>query len=88
MAEPALHLVESPDNNYSGFGRNVVKLTNQFGSVVCLIGEHDMVWFPRPCTFEELQAVSEILHKKKMRKALNHQDFQKAQDFANKKFGQ
>jgi hypothetical protein len=80
------HLTESHDNTYAGFGKNVVRLSNAYGSTVCIIGEHDQVWFPRAITFDELQAVAHILDKKKMRKALDHHNFEKAQHYADRKF--
>lgn len=78
----------------NGFGDNVVKITDTFtGRVVCFIGKHkgvaedseELLHFPSPVPVALVEAISGILEKRKMRKALEKGDYEKAQRFADKK---
>lgn len=86
-------LVESPTKEISGFGDNVVKITDGHGSVVCFIGRtssepREMIHFPRPVPMEVINSVQALLEKRKMRKALANENYEKAQKFADKKWGE
>jgi hypothetical protein len=79
------------DNEISGFGDNVVKLKDKdTGEVVAFIGTQngeERVYFPKAITFEQVEAVSELLGRKKLQKHLHRERFEKAQAYADKKFG-
>ena len=88
---------ESPaaKTEINGFGDNVVKITDsETGRVVCFIGkqkglheesEEELLHFPSPVPVALVEAVSELMDKRKMRKALDKGDYEKAQRFADKK---
>lgn len=78
----------------NGFGDNVVKIIDsETGQVVCFIGKHkeltgdteELIHFPSPMPIALIGAVSELMEKRKMRKALDKGDYKKAQRFADKK---
>lgn len=80
----------------NGFGDNVVKITDsETGRVVCFIGkqkglnesEEELLHFPSPVPVALVEAVSELMDKRKMKKALDKGDYEKAQRFADKKVG-
>ena len=84
-------LVEIKDpEGISGLGSNVVRLLDaENGKNVCFIGiveNKEVVWFPNPASYEQLEAVTKLLHKKKFSKALSKGDTKRAQAFADKKF--
>lgn len=73
----------------SGFGDNVVKIKDEHGQDLCFIGRingEDMVHFGKPVSPEAVVAVAELLERKKLRKAINKEDYEKAQRIADKKF--
>jgi hypothetical protein len=76
----------------NGFGDNVVKITDTMtGRVVCFIGkqgggeEEELLHFPCPVPVALVDAIGGILEKRKMRKALEQGDYEKAQRFADRK---
>jgi hypothetical protein len=82
---------EIPSNNeIIGFGDKVVKITDQeTGEVVAYFGiqdEKEKVYFSKPISIEGLEAVHELLQKKKFNKHIANERFDKAQNFANRKF--
>ena len=82
---------EIPSNNeIAGFGDKVVKITDQeTGEVVAYFGiqnEKEKVYFSKPISIEGLEAVNELLQKKKFNKHIANERFDKAQNFANRKF--
>jgi hypothetical protein len=77
----------------SGFGDNVVKITDAHGKTVCFIGRttnepKELVHFPSPVPVEVIAGVQTLLEKRKMRKALDNGNFDKAQKFADRKWGE
>ena len=81
--------VKAEADAISGFGHNVVKvLSTETGGVICYVGMVDgceMVWFPKPATYEQVEAVYGLMHKKKFHKALADGKTQKAQAYADKR---
>jgi len=77
-------------NDISGFGDNVVKLTDpQTGQVLAYIGKlegEDKVHFTLPVSLDQLEAVYELMQKKKFTKHIFKERFVEAQEFANRKF--
>lgn len=78
------------DNVLSGLGDNVVKIVDASdGQNICFIGmlgDAEAVWFPKPVNYEQIEAVYNLLHKKKFSRALNKGDLKKAQVVANKSY--
>jgi hypothetical protein len=74
----------------SGLGENVVKIIDAIdGQNICFIGvqgDAEAVWFPKPANYEQIEAVYNLLHKKKFSKALNKGNLKKAQTVANKSY--
>ena len=86
-------LTESPSKDISGFGDSVVKITDGHGRTVCFIGRKtnepkELVHFPSPVSVEVIASVQSLLEKRKMRKALNNGNYEKAQKFADRKWGE
>lgn len=85
-------VTESPasSNDLSGFGESFVKLTDKdTGQIVCYVGIHkgtEKVFFDRLVEPEQVEAVVELLQKKKFNKHIGKEQFDKAQEFANRKF--
>ena len=88
--------VPAGKSEINGFGDNVVKIIDsETGQVVCFIGKHkeltgdteELIHFPLPVPIAIIGAVSELMEKRKMRKALDNGDYKKAQRFADKKVG-
>jgi hypothetical protein len=77
-------------NDISGFGDNVVKLTDkESGEILAYIGlinGEEKIHFTKPITPDQVEAVSELLQKKKFTKHISQERYEKAQDFANRKF--
>lgn len=78
------------DTELSGLGTDVVKILDaDNGTCICFIGiqnDAEMVHFTKPVSLESIEAIVELLHKKKFGKALNDGDIEKAQKYADKKF--
>lgn len=77
----------------SGFGDNVVKISDHTGKTICYIGRtsqeaKELVHFPNPVPVDLIAGVQTLLEKRKMRKALDKGDFDKAQKFADRKWGE
>jgi hypothetical protein len=74
----------------SGLGEEVVKILDaESGESICYIGhqnEEHRIFFSRPIGIEEIDAVRELVHKKKFSKALVNGKIEKAQRLADKKF--
>lgn len=74
----------------SGLGKDVVKIIDaESGESICYIGhqnEEHRIFFSRPIGIEEIDAVRELVHKKKFSKALVNGKIEKAQRLADKKF--
>jgi len=87
-----MHLAEelASSHELSGFGNSLFKIKRpDTGEVVAFIGQqegHEKVYFPKVQPVEIVVAVGELLDKKKMRRAMEKQDYEKAQCFADKKF--
>jgi len=79
---------EESTANILGIGDDVVKFIEQeTDEVVCYLGrkeEKDVIFFHKPVLAETIVEISDILSKKKMRKALEKGDFKKAQRIADK----
>lgn len=71
-----------------GIGDDVVKFIEQeTDDVICYLGkkeDKDIVFFHKPVSAETIIEISNILTKKKMRKALDKGNFKKAQKIADK----
>ena len=78
------------ESELSGLGRDTVKLVDaESGSCLCYIGirnDEEVVHFTRPVNIETLEAVADLINRKKFGKALNSGDIEKAQKFADRKF--
>jgi hypothetical protein len=82
---------ESPaSRDLSGFGEAVVKLTDkETGQVVAFIGMQqgeEKVHIPNPLTPDQLEAVHDLVQRKKFNKHISNERFDKAQAFADRKF--
>ena len=90
MAKKQVTETQTGRNDLSGFGDSVVKLTDKdTGEVVAFIGMQqgeEMVYIPKPITAEQLEAVSELVQRKKFNKHISNERFDKAQAFADRKF--
>jgi len=88
---PPLLLQETTSRELAGFGENVVKLTDKSsGEIVCFLGksgEEEKVFFGKAVSPEQVDAVSEFLQRKKLQKYIGKGDFEKAQVYADRKFG-
>jgi hypothetical protein len=78
-------------NEIAGFGGNVVKIIDTTGKVICYIGKienesKEFVYFPSPLPIEVIANVQKLLEKRKMKKALKNGQFDKAQNFVNRKW--
>ena len=73
----------------SGLGEDVVKVVDEeTGSTICFIGavQDDIkVFFSRTMRLAEIEAVADLLHKKKFGKLLA-KNIEKAQSYADRKF--
>lgn len=94
MSKKSVQETPAIKNEIVGFGDNVVKITDsETGRIVCFIGkkkgleesEEEFLHFPSPVPVALVEAVSELMDKRKMKKALNKGDYEKAQRFADKK---
>jgi len=87
---PRKKLLEQDSKDIKGFDNEVIKITDATtGNVVCHIGlihGLESVYFIRPTSLEDLEAIVELMNKKKMQKHLTNGDFDKAEEFANRKF--
>lgn len=74
----------------AGLGKEVVKILDaESGESICYIGhqnEEHRIFFSRPIGIEEIDAVRELVRKKKFSKALVKGKIKKAQKLADKKF--
>ncbi|MEI7486090.1 MAG: hypothetical protein WCJ72_01555 [Chryseobacterium sp.] len=77
---------EQESNEMLGIGNEVVKFIGKDSDdVICYIGKQDdkdVIFFHKPMTPEIIIAISNILSKKKMRKALVKGNYKKAQKMA------
>lgn len=85
------HLIENKaSDQVGGLGDDVVKIIDaDDDKTICFIGfknDIEQVHFAKPANIEQLEAVLELLHKKKFQRYLNHGKIEKAQAFANRKF--
>jgi hypothetical protein len=89
MAKKKVYEV-SADDALSGLGENVVKIIDaEDGKNICFIGVQgtsEAVWFPKPASYEQIEAVYNLLHKKKFSKALSKGNLKKAQNMADKTY--
>ena len=80
----------SNSKDVSGFGENVVKLTDkESGETVCFLGKiagNEQVFFGKAVSPDQVEAVAEFLQRKKIHKHIENNHFDKAQDYANRKF--
>lgn len=94
-SKKVVHEAPAGKNEINGFGDSVVKITDsETGKVVCFIGKQkkpneeggeELLHFPSPVPVALVEAVSDLVGKRKMRKALDDGDYEKAQRFADKK---
>lgn len=74
----------------SGLGENVVKVIDvNTGANICFIGiinNEEKVYFSKIATLAQIEAVADLLHKKKFSKLLTNGKIEKAQSYADKKF--
>jgi hypothetical protein len=81
-------IVESNSLTLAGFGENVVQLTDKdLQEVIAYVGVlqgEEKLFLPRPVSLDQLEAVTEFFQKKKFAKHLSNENYQKAQDFADK----
>lgn len=84
-----IEVANCQNNDIAGFGNNVVKLVDQTnGSIVAYIGlqnGEEKIYFPRTLTLERLEVVYELIQKKKFNKYILNEQFDKAQEFADRK---
>lgn len=82
---------ESPTRDLAGFGENIIKLTDKMtGETLCYIGRiqgEEKIHFSRAISLKQLESVTELLQKKKMQKFLDREKYEKAQSYADRKFG-
>ena len=87
---PRKKLLEQNSKDITGFDNEVVKITDATtGNAVCHIGlihGIESVYFTRPMSLEDLEAIVELMNKKKMQKHLTNGNYDKAEEFANRKF--
>ena len=90
MAKKEVTKTPTGRNDLSGFGDAVVKLTDkETGEVVAYIGVQqgeERVHIPKPLTPDQLEAVSELVQRKKFTKHISNERYDKAQAFADRKF--
>ena len=82
-------VTESPSNAVSGLGEHVVELKDESGQVVAFVGiqnGEERIHFSKVVSPEQVEAVSELLQKKKFTKHISKQRFDDAQAFADRKF--
>lgn len=79
---------EENAKNIIGMGDNVVKfIESQTDDVICYLGkkeDKDVVFFHKPVPPETIVAISQVLSKKKMRKAIEKGNYGKAQKLVDK----
>ena len=77
-------------NQVHGLGVDVVKILDaETGESICFIGyvkEKEQVHFSKPATFAQIEAVADLLHRKKFRKHLANGKIEKAEHYADKNF--
>jgi hypothetical protein len=85
-------LVEGHSNELAGFGKETIKLIDTDNNqTVCFLGlvEGDVkVFFPKPACLEQLEAVAELIQKKKLKKFFEKSVLDKATEFAERKLSQ
>ena len=83
-------VAETPTNHLTGFGENVVKLTDSTsGEILAYVGKQngeEKVHFAKPITVDQLEDVYELLQKKKFNKHISKERFNRAQEYADRKF--
>lgn len=86
-------VIESEANQQTGvagFGINTIKLTDRrSGETIAYIGklnEEDKIHFTKSLSIEQALAVLELISKKKFNRYMSTERFEKAQEFANRKF--
>ena len=83
-------LVTGHTNELAGFGKETIKVIDRENNeTVCFIGLVDGVekaFFPKPACLEQLEAVAELIQKKKLKKHLEQSKLEKAADFADRKY--
>lgn len=83
---------ETPNTrDLAGFGENVVKLTDKdSGELVCFLGKsngEEKIFFGKAVSPGQVEAVAEFIQRKKFQKFVGKDDFSKAQEYADRKFG-
>lgn len=90
MAGWRQYLDHSPGfSRTGGAERHVVKLTDNSGEVVCLLGKsagEEKIFFGKAVSPDQVEAVAEFLQRKKIHKHLARNEFEQAQQYADKKF--
>lgn len=73
-----------------GLGEETVKIIDaDVDQVICFIAkknDEDQIYFPKPASLAEIEAVVELLQRKKFNRFMNEGEIEKAQEYANRKF--
>jgi len=81
---------QDAQDTIAGLGDNVVKIVDaDSGEGICYIGqknEEHCIFFSRPIGLEEIEAVSQLIRKKKFIRAMKKGKLEKAQKLADKRF--
>lgn len=88
--KPEVTETETQRGDISGLGESVVKLYDKSNSeTLCYIGFQEgerKIFFPKAVVPEQVEAVVEFLNKKKFNRHISNSAFDKAQEFADRKF--
>lgn len=80
----------SGSQDLCGLGENLNKITDQdTGEILAYIGlvkQEKKIHLTKPISFDQFDSINELLNKKKLNKFLDEQDFDKIQNFVDKKF--
>lgn len=73
-------------NELIGFGEQTVKISNSEGKTICYINKNEEVYFGnKALSIIEILAVADLISRKKLKKAIEHGEIQKAQEIVTKK---
>lgn len=90
MAKKKISVAGIKTNDICGFGESVVKLLDHdTGETIAYIGKihnEERIHLSKTISFDQFQAISEVISKKKLNKYLEEEDFEKAQNFVDRKF--
>lgn len=90
MTKRKISVAGTKTNDICGFGETVVKLLDHdTGETIAFIGKiqnEERIHLSKTISFEQFQAISDVIAKKKLNKYLEQEDFEKAQNFVDRKF--